>query len=177
MLLASNAYCQTIAVRCRVMLWLLLVLCAVAVPAGGCASHRYLEVRRVPRNPLDGPLSLLSRKGPQPTDRTVQTLRKYDLEKVQQQDPDAAPMQLQEEIAEEPTADKLQAFAELAYIAAFKADAVGDDARALNLYGVTVFYAYDYLFDPLYDAVAIRTIRSSAARATCTTRAWKRRCD
>jgi pimeloyl-ACP methyl ester carboxylesterase len=129
---------------------LLLVLCA---PAGGCANHKYLEVRRVPRNPLDAPLNLLSHKGPQPTERTVQTLRKYDLEKLQKKDPDATLVRLQKDIAKEPTADKLQAFSELAYIAAYKADAVGNDARALNLYGVTVFYAYDYLFDPLYDAL------------------------
>ncbi len=47
----------------------------------------------------------------------------------------------------------MHAFSELAYIAAYKADAVGNDARALNLYGATVFYAYDFLFDPLYDSL------------------------
>ncbi len=59
---------------------------------------------------------------------------------------------MQQEIANEPTADKIHAFSELAYIAAYKADVTGDDdARALNLYGAAVFYAYDYLFDPAYD--------------------------
>ncbi len=139
--------------RYRGTLWLLVVLAAASVPAGGCARHKYLEVRRVPGNPLAGPLSLLSYKGPQPTDRTLHTLRKYDLEEAYKKDPDGALAQLQQEIAAEPTADKLQAFSELAYIAAFKADARGQRARALNLYGVTVFYAYDYLFDPLYDAL------------------------
>ena len=101
-------------------------------PDSGCSSHKYLKVRKVPENPLEGPLNLLSHKGPQPTDRTVQTLRRYDLEKVQKQDPDAALVQLQEEIAKEPTADKLQAFAELAYIAAYKADAVGDNDAGIE---------------------------------------------
>jgi pimeloyl-ACP methyl ester carboxylesterase len=41
----------------------------------------------------------------------------------------------------------------LAYIAAFKADNLGKDAEALNLYGAAVFYAYDYLFDPTFDSV------------------------
>ena len=121
--------------------------------AGGCSNNGYLKVRKVPKNPLEGPLNLLSHKGPQPTERTVQTLRRYDLEKLQSKDPDTALMRLQEEISKEPLADKLHAFAELAYIAAYKADAVGDNARALNLYGATVFYAYDYLFDPLYDSL------------------------
>ena len=131
----------------------LLLLLMIWGPTTGCSSSKYLKVRKVPENPLEGPLNLLSHKGPEPTDRTVQTLRKYDLEKVQKKDPDATLVQLQEEIAKEPSADKLQAFSELAYIAAYKADTVGNNARALNLYGATVFYAYDYLFDPLYDSL------------------------
>jgi pimeloyl-ACP methyl ester carboxylesterase len=109
-------------------------------------------MRKVPKNPLAGPLNLLSRKGPQPTERTNQILRRYDLLKLQQDDPEATLAQLQREIAAEPTADKIHAFSELAYIAAYKADAMGDDAKALNLYGAATFYAYDFLFDPSYDA-------------------------
>ena len=136
--------------RAAVLFLLLTMVCGLA---GGCSNNGYLKVRKVPKNPLEGPLNLLSHKGPQPTERTLQTLRRYDLEKLQSKDPDTALMRLQEEISKEPIADKLRAFAELAYIAAYKADAVGNDARALNLYGATVFYAYDYLFDPLYDSL------------------------
>ena len=133
---------------------LLLALLLVWGPVAGCSNNRYLKVRKVPKNPLEGPLNLLSRKGPQPTERTLQTLRRYDLEKLHsKEDPDTTLIRLQEEIRKEPTADKLHAFSELAYIAAYKADAVGNDARALNLYGATVFYAYDFLFDPLYDSL------------------------
>jgi len=153
MFVATPGQSRTTPDRWRGTIWIVVTLIALSIPLGGCASHRYLEVRRVPHNPLEGPLNLLSRKGPQPTERTVQTLRRYDLEKLQRENPDSALVQLQREIAQEPTADKLQAFSELAYIAAHKADAVGDDARALNLYGATVFYAYDYLFDPLYDSL------------------------
>ncbi|MHB8955742.1 MAG: esterase/lipase family protein [Pirellulaceae bacterium] len=139
--------------KCEIARWaLLLVLLCVWGSAGGCSSNGYLKVRKVPKNPLEGPLNLLSRKGPRPTDRTLQTLRRYDLEKSHSKDPDATLIRLQEEISKEPTADKLQAIAELTYIAAYKADAVGNKARALNLYGATVFYAYGYLFDPLYDS-------------------------
>ena len=135
----------------RRRLAILLLLATLAVSLHGCSSTKYLEVRKVPKNPLAGPLNLLSRKGPQPTERTIQTLRRYDLEKLNKKDPAETLVQLQEEIVQEPTADKIHAFSELAYIAAYKADAMGDDARALNLYGAAVFYAYDYLFDPMYD--------------------------
>jgi pimeloyl-ACP methyl ester carboxylesterase len=132
---------------------LLLALLLVWGPVAGCSHNGYLKVRKVPKNPLEGPLNLLSRKGPQPTARTLQTLRRYDLEKLHSKDPDATLIRLQEEVRKEPTADKLQALSELAYIAAYKADTVGKKARALNLYGATVFYAYDFLFDPLYDSL------------------------
>ena len=121
--------------------------------ASGCARTKYLSLRKVPRNPLAGPLNLLSRKGPQPTSRTIQTLRRYDLEKIHEEDPDTTLTKLQQEITKEPTADKIQAFSELAYIAAYKADALGDNARALNLYGAAVFYAYDFLFEPACDGL------------------------
>jgi pimeloyl-ACP methyl ester carboxylesterase len=153
MMLALVGRCQTSPTRRQQIMCLLLLLLVLWGPPSGCSSNKYLKVRKVPKNPLEGPLNLLSRKGPQPTERTVQTLRRYDLEKVRKKDSDATLVRLQEEIAKEPTADKLQAFSELAYIAAYQADAVGDNARALNLYGATVFYAYDYLFDPLYDSL------------------------
>ncbi|MFO7902154.1 MAG: esterase/lipase family protein [Planctomycetota bacterium] len=110
-------------------------------------------MRQVPKNPLAGPLNLLSQAGPRPTDRTLQTLRRYDLEQLQKQDPSATLSLLQEEIAKEPTADKIHAYSELAYISGYKADVLGDNTKALNLYGAAAFYAYDYLFDDRYDEI------------------------
>ncbi len=135
----------------RQVLALFLLVLTMGGVTSGCAGTKYLSVRKVPKNPLEGPLNLLSRKGPQPTGRTIQTLRRYDLEKVHDKDPDATLTQLQQEITSEPTADKIHAFSELAYIAAYKADSMGDHARALNLYGAAAFYAYDFLFDASYD--------------------------
>ncbi len=113
----------------RYAVLLLLAVLLVWGPVAGCSNSRYLKVRKAPKNPLEGPLNLLSRKGPQPTERTLQTLRRYDLEKLHaKEDLDATLIRLQEEIRKEPTADKLHAFSELAYIAAYKADAVGNDA-------------------------------------------------
>lgn len=152
-MMPASASCRhTTRLPCHGLTVLLLIVIACHA-ASGCASNRYLKVRRVPRNPLEGPLNLLSRKGPEPTDRTLQTLRRYDLEKTHRQNPDGALQQLQAELAQERSADILQALSELAYIAAYKADAVGNRERALNYYGATVFHAYDYLFDPQYDAL------------------------
>jgi pimeloyl-ACP methyl ester carboxylesterase len=130
--------------------FLVVILLSVSV---GCSSSKYLTLRKVPRNPLEGPLNLLSRQGPRPTERTVQTLRRYDLEKLYQRDPASALGKLQEEIAHETTADKIHAFSELAYIAGYKAEALGKHPLALNLYGAAAFHAYDYLFDPSYDSL------------------------
>jgi len=100
-----------------------LLICAagVSLSAGGCSGPRYIEMRKAPQNPLEGPLSLVSRKGPQPTPRTIQTLRQYDLFEMQEKEPDRVLQELLREIRVEPTANKIHAFSELAYIAAYKA--------------------------------------------------------
>lgn len=130
-----------------------IVIVGLILSIGGCAGPRYLTVRRAAHNPLEGPLNLLSKKGPQPTNRTLQTLRKYDLEKLQDKDPDEALERLKAEMLREPTPDKVQAYAELTYIAGYRSDHLGDDARALDMYSAAVASAYDYLFDPIYDSI------------------------
>ena len=123
---------------------LALILCA----AVGCASNEFITLRKVPRNPLEGPLQLLSYTGPKPTPRTQQVLRRYDLEK------ETAPVvlaSLQEQVETSPAADKLYSIAELAYINGKKADALGQRGTALNYYGGAVAHAYWYLFDSTYD--------------------------
>jgi len=117
----------------------------------GCASNTYLSVRRRPWNPLAGPLQLLSRSGPKPTERTEQLLRKYDLEKQQKRDPDGVLKKLQEEIADEPNTEKMHAFAELAYIQGKKAQNKGDKSQALSMFSASVAHAYMYLFSPHFD--------------------------
>ncbi len=113
--------------------------------------NKYLGVRKMPKNPLAGPLNLLSRQGPHPTKRTLQTLRRLDLEKKLDSDPAQVLADLENDIAQEPTADKMHAIAELAYIAGYEADNLGQDGEALDLYGTSVAYSYYYLFDPAYD--------------------------
>lgn len=116
--------------------------------AGGCASQKYLKMRKAPRNPLQGPLQLLSFNGPQPSQRTAELLRRYD---VANRDSEEVLTRLQAEIDSDPSADKLYSLAELAYIHAKRADAMGRRGRAMELYGVAVSHAYWYLFDPQLD--------------------------
>ena len=67
----------------RLLLALFLV---TALLSSGC-TQRYVTLRKVPRNPLEGPLNLLSRGGPKPTSRTELLLRRYDLVKTREQNP------------------------------------------------------------------------------------------
>lgn len=128
----------------RVCAVLALTICSL----GGCASQKYLTLRPVPRNPLQGPLQLLSNNGPQPSQRTAELLRRYD---VAQADSEEVLTRLQAEIESDPSADKLYSFAELAYINAKRADALGKRGQAMELYGSAVAHAYWYLFDPRFD--------------------------
>ncbi|MBP85421.1 MAG: hypothetical protein CMJ64_01695 [Planctomycetaceae bacterium] len=130
--------------KCVLQAGLALVLCAT----GGCASNEYIALRKVPRNPLEGPLQLLAYAGPKPTPRTQQLLRRYDLEK---EDAGVVFASLQQEVATAPSAEKLYSIAELAYINGKKADASGKKGTALNLYGGAVAHAYWYLFNPAFD--------------------------
>jgi len=129
-------------------LWLAGVLFALL---SGCASDSYVSVRRVPQNPLAGPLDLLSRSGPKPTDRTLQLLRRYDLTATQKRNPKAVLHKLEEQISAEPTIDTTHAYAELSYIQAKKAQVLGQESAALDLYSAAVAHAYLYLFSPQFE--------------------------
>jgi len=129
--------------------WLL-----VAVSLGtlvGCSSNNYLTLRKVPRNPLAGPLQLFSSSGPQPSARTVSLLRRYDLADRQEQNPSLVLASLGKEISLEPSPEKIYSFAELAYVEGKSAEGANDLRRALDCYGAAVSHAYLFLFDPRLD--------------------------
>lgn len=129
----------------------LVAVLLVAIVATGCGGGKYLAVRKRPYNPLEQQLSLMSGKGPRPTERTEQFLRRYDLTRAYEKTPQQALAQLHNEIVNEPTAEKIYAFAELAYVQAKKAEGMYQDAVALDLYGASVAYAYWFLLDPQFD--------------------------
>lgn len=142
---AHVVWCQRRSPRTR-------LLCAVGAlvlsTLFGCASQKYLTLRPVPRNPLQGPLQLLSSTGPQASQRTQELLRRYDVANANSEE---VLTRLQAEIESDPSTDKLYSFAELAYIHAKRADALGKRGRAMELYGAAVAHAYWYLFDPRFD--------------------------
>ena len=120
---------DTLAVRFTRWGWVMCIILLAAV--AGCSSDGYLKVRKAPKNPLEAPLKLLSFQGPQPTERTEQLLRQYDLDRDLASSPVEVLQRLEEEIDREPTPEKLHAFAELAYIQGAREDALGRGGRAV----------------------------------------------
>jgi len=123
-----------------------LVLVAVL---SGCAAPEYVAVRETPRSPLADTLRLASREGPQPSDRTLQVARRYDLiDQIDQlrSDPCELLDELQTYLNADPSPELLYAFTELSFLAAKQIER-SDSKLALDLYGSAVAHAYIYLFD------------------------------
>lgn len=113
----------------------------------GCAtSSEWVKVRDTPHNPLAGTLGLVSRSGPKPTDRTIQLLRRYDLEDELKGDRAALLARLEDIQRREPDREHEYAMAEIAYITATQAEKLHGQ-RALQFYGTALIHAYRYLFE------------------------------
>lgn len=117
--------------------------------SAGCGATQYVKVRSAPRSPLVEQLKLTSRGGPQPSGRTLQLLRLYDLLADLHGNMEPLLEKFQTIVDHEPTPDKVYAFAELNYIAGRKVELKSPDL-ALDRFGTTVTHAYLYLFDPRY---------------------------
>lgn len=141
----TSADCNAMARGASLSRFAIMLLLCISL---GCASQQYISLRRAPRNPLAGPLQLLSFYGPQPSQRTTDLLRRYD---VAAADSEEVLTRLRAEIENDPSADKLYSLAELAYIHAKRADAMGRRGQAMELYGVAVAHSYWYLFDQRFD--------------------------
>src|SRR3954454_13463665 len=126
----------------------LLRLCLAAfLFVSGCASNsEWVKVRDTPHNPLAGTLDLVSRSGPKPTDRTIQLLRRYDLEGDLKGDRAALLGRLEDIQRREPDREHEYAMAEIAYITATQAEKLHRQ-RALQFYGTALIHAYRYLFE------------------------------
>lgn len=123
-----------------------IILVVVIAAVSGCAQTAWVRVRKVPANPLAGPLRLLSPGGPKPTDRTMLVVRRYDLEdELNRHDPELL-VKLTEINAADPSTDKLYSLAELAYLAGKRAESTSR-RKALEYHGLAVVNAYRYLFD------------------------------
>lgn len=110
-----------------------------------------MTLREQPRNVLTDPLRLVASRGPKPTPRTTQLLRRYDLVQLSEQKPEIALVSLQQEIEADPNPDKICAFAELAYLEGKRQEDRGKSNEALDAYGASVAHAYWFLLDPNLD--------------------------
>jgi len=118
----------------------------------GCKTEKWVDVREIPLNPLSGVLQLTSDSGPQPTPRTRQFLRRYDLVGDIENKPRVLLDKVHELLVEEPDNEKVYSFVELAYIHGRRAENEGNLAEATDHYGAAVAYAYSYLFDTRFEA-------------------------
>jgi hypothetical protein len=82
-----------------------------------------------------------------PSERTEDTLVRYDLKAMFRSDPDAALLRLEKFARQQPDADLVFALAELSWVEGRRLDR-WRRAAAIDRFIDTVAYAYDFLFDP-----------------------------
>jgi pimeloyl-ACP methyl ester carboxylesterase len=124
-------------------LWAVLIL---SLAAPGCSSNKMATLRSVPKNALIERLKLTTSGGPQPSDRTLQFLRVYDMAGDLHGDPQKFLEKVQAVVEREPSPETAYAIAELSYLQGKRVEAT-DPQLALHFYGASVLHAYEYLFD------------------------------
>lgn len=140
--LSTDAHTSTSVLRRTLRTVLLLLLVATA----GCSSTGFLSSRRVRENALSANLGLLRKAGPKLSERTWNTLRRFDLDEIYQSNQTACFKRIGQRISEDPDAELIYAFSELSYVEGKKAERSGRPSAALNHYGVALTHSYDYLF-------------------------------
>lgn len=126
--------------------WLAKLLLCCALVAGGCASQdQWVSVRETPHNPFATRFDQLTSRGPRPSPRTQQLLRKYNLLGQLKGDRGALIAQIDDLKTPATCSEHHYAMAELAYLGATQAKDRDPD-RATELYGTALLNAHDYLF-------------------------------
>lgn len=128
-----------------IALALLLVLAVL-----GCSREKYAELRTRPNNPLEPVLFMAGIDRPQPSDRTVQLLRRYALNDDFEKEPVETIAKLVELEGDEPKSEFAYALAEMSYVHAATTENK-DKEVAYNAYWNTVAHAYRYLLTPRYE--------------------------
>ena len=163
--LHPDAICRSMEVRrarsVRVMAAVALALLLV----GGCTPVRYLSNRPLRDNPLTTRLKLVSWSGPQISDRSQQTLQRYDLVDDYERDCGLCLDELRRQIRRTGDPELIHALAELSYVEGTKAKHRGQTADALNHYGLSLTSSYDYLFSS--DLGETRNPFDPQFRSTC----------
>ena len=161
--------------RFRLLAMVLLLACMTA----GCAtsSNKWVTLRATPRNPLTETLGLVTRSGPKPTEKTIQLLRRHDLEDELSENRATLLARLDQIDQQEPRRVNAYAMAELAYVGAKREEQAKHIDQALELYGSAVLHAYRYLFDDKYGGASNSYDPNSAGHAISTMRPSKARCE
>ncbi|SMP59299.1 hypothetical protein SAMN06265222_106207 [Neorhodopirellula lusitana] len=145
-------------------LWAVLVL-ALLVTANGCATARYLQSRPIRDNALANSLHLMQWKGPEISERTQGTLRRYGLSETYDANCDVCINQLRSLNHQNLDSELTYAVSELAYVEGKKAERRGQSSDAMNHYGIALTTSYRYLFgDQLAD---VRNQYDPQFRAVC----------
>jgi len=127
--------------------WLRAAVCAaLLIVVAGCSTPKYLMNRTMRENALTGTLQLVGPKGPQISERTWNTLRRFDLVDNYKSDHQNCFATIRQRINEHPDAELIYSLSELSYVEGKKAEQEGRLSDALNYYGVTLTNSYDYLF-------------------------------
>lgn len=144
---------------------LLLVVLALLISGTGCAPARYLSARAVRDNPLATQLRLMNRKGPQISQRTWNTLRRYGLQGGYAEDAQVCLQKIHVTIRENRDPELIHAMAELSYVEGKNAEAGDRQSDALGHYGLALTNSYEYLFSE--DLSETRNQYDPQFRATC----------
>jgi pimeloyl-ACP methyl ester carboxylesterase len=94
-------------------------------------------------------LTNVTKHGLQPSKRTMQVVRAFDLEQQLASDARGAIIRLRETLENDPGSDKLYAVAELSYIEGKRLEGKSPD-QALAMFGQATVFAYEFLFGPQF---------------------------
>ncbi len=108
---------------------------------------------------------LVGRTGPEISERTRNTLRRFDLEDRYESDSVKCFDHIRKRVNDHPDADLIYALSELSYVEGKKAERQGHVSDALNHYGIALTNSYDYLFSD--DLGATRNEYDPQFRAVC----------
>ncbi|MGB7347701.1 MAG: alpha/beta fold hydrolase [Pirellulaceae bacterium] len=133
-----------------------LLLTCFSLSFTGCRSARYLSQRSARFNPLTETLALVKPTGPEISERTWSTLRRYGLEEQYNHHCRNCVDKIRLVCDQNPDPELIYALIELSYVEGKKSQQAGRDSDALNQYGLALTSSYDYLFSDQLDPVRNR---------------------
>ena len=124
----------------------LFIICATLLASAGCRSPEWIQRREDPYRPANSYLPWTAHTFPEPSRRTQQLLRRYNLPHNVVQQPQIMLASLEDALQIEASSDKVYAYADMAHAAAARIEQL-DEKKAFDLYATSVAHAYMYLFD------------------------------